>query len=353
MSALYGVLLPFFVSFLLAYILDPIVEFIQTKCRVGNRAASVIITLLLIIGVFAAGFAVIIPEAKTQAKVAKDAFISHADDFDLNRYLSPETQEKLKHVNADWSMQKLLEREDIAQSVQDFVPKLLNWISGGISWLGGLLSAFIGFLYLIFLMIDLPNIRNKWSNYVPRKFRPQALAIADKVDENMSAYFRGQLMIATCVGILFAIGFSIIGLPMGIIMGFVVGVLNLIPYMQALGIPPTILLAILQGLTTDRPIWLCLVLLAIVFIAVQSIQDMILTPKIMGNAMGLSPAIILLALSFWGALLGVIGMILALPFTTLIFYYYDRYVANRGVTSRAHQDNYQGRLRKPKPKTDE
>ena len=348
MSALYGVLLPFFVSFLLAYILDPIVEFVQTKCRVGNRAASVVVTLLLIIGVIAAGFAVIIPEAKTQAKVAQEAFVAHAADFNLNKYLSPEAQEKLKVLNADWSVSKLLEREDVMQSVKEFMPKLLNWISGGISWLGGLFSIFIGLMYLIFLMIDMPNIRAKWSNFVPRKFRPQAIAIADKVDENMSAYFRGQVTIATCVGILFAIGFSIIGLPMGIIMGFIVGVLNLIPYMQALSIPPAILLAILQGFTTDRPIWLCLVLLAVVYVVVQGIQDMVLTPKIMGNAMGLSPAIILLALSFWGALMGVIGMILALPVTTLIIYYYDRYVANRGVTSRTHQDNYQGRLRKPK-----
>lgn len=350
MSALYGVLLPFFVSFLLAYILDPIVGWVQNKWRVGNRALSVVITLLLIIGVFAAAFAVIIPEAKIQAKAARDAFVAHADYFDLDNYLSPEAQKKLKDLNADWSLSALLERDDIAQSIKEFTPKVLNWISGGLSWLGGIFSVFIGFLYLIFLMIDLPQIRDSWSNYVPRKFRPQAIAIADKVDENMSAYFRGQVMIATCVGILFALGFSIIGLPMGIIMGFIIGALNLIPYMQALGIPPTIILAILQGVTTDRPIWLCLVLVAVVFVVVQSIQDMFLTPKIMGNAMGLSPAIILLALSFWGALLGVIGMILALPLTTLISYYYDRYVANRGVTSRAHQDNYQGRLRKSKPK---
>jgi predicted PurR-regulated permease PerM len=116
---------------------------------------------------------------------------------------------------------------------------------------------------------------------------------------------------------------------MGIIMGFVVGVLNLIPYMQALGIPPTILLAILQGLTTDRPIWLCLVLLAIVFIAVQSIQDMILTPKIMGKVMGLNAAIILLSLSIWGSLLGIMGMIIALPMTTLLLTYYQRFVIKK------------------------
>ena len=153
-------------------------------------------------------------------------------------------------------------------------------------------------------------------------------------------------MVATCVGILFALGFTITGLPMGIAMGLIIGLLNMVPYMQALGIPPCIVLCILQSAQTGQPIWLTLLMMAIVFIVVQSIQDLILTPKIMGNVTGMSPAAILLSLSIWGALFGVIGMIIALPLTTLIISYYDRYVANRGVRSRAHQGHYQGRLRK-------
>jgi predicted PurR-regulated permease PerM len=137
-------------------------------------------------------------------------------------------------------------------------------------------------------------------------------------------------------------------MPMGIAMGLIIGLLNMVPYMQALGIPPCIVLCLIQSAQTGQPVWLTLLLMAIVFIVVQSIQDMYLTPKIMGNVTGMSPAMILLSLSVWGALFGVIGMIIALPLTTLIIAYYDRYVANRGVTSRAHQDHYQGRLRKVK-----
>lgn len=348
LKALYGVLLPFLVSLLLAYILDPIVGFFQNKCHIRNRALAVIVTLLVIIGLISAAISIIVPEAKTQYHVAEKAFAQYISDFNIDNYVSQETQAKFFKYKGDWNLQEFLAREDINQGIKEFGPKVLNWLSGGLSALGSLLMVFLGLMYLIFLMIDLPRIRETWSNYVPKKFRPQAISIVDKVDENMSAYFRGQVMIASCVGVLFAIGFSIIGLPMSIIMGLVIGVLNLVPYMQALGIPPCIVLAILQSMTTDRPLWLCLVLVAVVFVVVQGIQDMVLTPKIMGHAMGLSPAIILLSLSVWGAILGIIGMILALPITTLILYYYDRYVANRGVTSRAHQDVYQGRLRKVK-----
>ena len=146
------------------------------------------------------------------------------------------------------------------------------------------------------------------------------------LDRHMNGYFRGQALIALCVGILFALGFQIIGLPMGIAMGLIVGVLNLIPYMQALGIPPCIFLGLIQSFETGRPIWVVMLSIAVVFIIVQSIQDLLLTPKIMGNVTGMGPAAILLCLSIWGALLGVVGMIIALPLTTLLVSYYKRFV---------------------------
>ncbi len=96
--------------------------------------------------------------------------------------------------------------------------------------------------------------------------------------------------------------------------------------MQALGIPPCILLGLLQSMESDRPFWVILLSIAAVFVVVQSIQDLILTPKIMGNVTGLGPAMILLSLSIWGALLGIIGMIIALPLNTLLISYYQRFV---------------------------
>lgn len=145
----------------------------------------------------------------------------------------------------------------------------------------------------------------------------------------MNAYFRGQGLVALIVGILFAIGFCIIGMPMGIAMGLIIGVLNLVPYMQMLSIPPCILLCLVQSAQTGRPIWVTLLCMALVFIVVQSLQDLVLTPKIMGKVTGLGPAAILLSLSIWGALFGVIGMIIALPLTTLCVSYYKHYASSK------------------------
>ena len=347
-SRLYGVLLPFFVSFLIAYILDPVVGFVQTKCRVRNRVLAVLVTLVMVVGIVVGAIASLRKPVKEQVNAAWVGFQNYTARFNLDDYVSQETQEKLITWREEWDWEQALANPKLNASIKNLLPKVGNWITGGLSWLSEMLVIFIGFLYLVFLMIDFPNIRANYSKHIPRKIRPRVVALMGDIDRNMNAYFRGQAMVAACVGILFAIGFTIIGLPMGLAMGLIIGLLNMVPYMQALGIPPCIVLCLIQSAQTGQPIWLTLLMMAIVFIVVQTIQDMILTPKIMGNAMGLSPAAILLSLSIWGALFGVIGMIIALPLTTLIISYYDRFVANRGVNSRAHQADYRGRIRKSK-----
>ena len=347
-SRLYGVLLPFFVSFLLAYVLDPIVVFIQTKCRVRNRVLAVVVTLVLAVGIVVGAIAALRKPVMDQVNTAWVGFQNYIATFDINQYMSAETQEKLLQWQEEWDWKSLLANPELTTSIKELLPKIGNWITGGLSWMSELLVVFIGFMYLIFLMIDFPNIRANYSKFVPRKIRPRVVTLMGDIDRNMNAYFRGQAMVATCVGVLFAIGFTITGMPMGIAMGLIIGLLNMVPYMQALGIPPCIVLCLIQSAQTGQPVWLTLLLMAIVFIVVQSIQDMVLTPKIMGNVTGMSPAAILLSLSIWGAICGVIGMIIALPITTLIISYYDRYIANRGVSSRAYQDDYRGRIRKSK-----
>ncbi len=110
-------------------------------------------------------------------------------------------------------------------------------------------------------------------------------------------------------------------------MGILIGMLSFIPYLHALGLVPAFFLCILKSAETGDSFWMVALSAAAVFIVVQAIQDIILTPKIMGKAIGLPPYLILLSLSVWGFLLGIIGMIIALPLTTIIFSYYKRYIS--------------------------
>jgi len=331
LSRLYGVLLPFFVSFLLAYLLDPVVNFVQQKCRVRFRGLSVMIVLLLFVGLLSLAVYLIIPAIGREVQAAAAGVEEYVAHFDADRYFTAEQQEKIRSALDGLNLEAVLSYPEVRDALKNLAPKIGGWITGGLSWLMELVVIFIGLMYLIFLMIDFPKIRANWSSYVPEKYRDKARVLVHDVNRNMNAYFRGQGLVALIVGILFAIGFSIAGMPMGIAMGLIIGVLDLVPYMQALGIPPCILLCLVQSAQTGRPVWVTLLCMALVFVVVQTLQDMVLTPRIMGKVTGLGPAAILLSLSIWGALFGVIGMILALPLTTLGVSYYKHYIAKPAV----------------------
>ena len=118
---------------------------------------------------------------------------------------------------------------------------------------------------------------------------------------------------------------------MAIGMGILIGVMNLVPYLHTFALIPTAFLALLKAADTGQNFWIIFGTAILVFAVVQIISDMVVTPRVMGKAMGLNPAIILLSLSVWGSLLGFIGVIIALPLTTLIIAYWQRYVTKEKV----------------------
>ena len=321
-----GVLLPFLISFVVAYMLAPIVNFFQHKCRLKNRVLSIIVTILLVVGVLTGAIASLVPAISKQATSLSNSVKTYVAQWDSNDYFSPRVNEQIEEIIQSMDIQTLLHSPELQQGIQKALPILGNWINSGVNAVMSLAIGFVCILYIIFLLIDYEKISNNWHKYIPQRFSNGIQMLMNDLDRNMNAYFRGQALVAGIVGILFAIGFQIIGLPMGIGIGLIIGVLNLVPYMQALGIPPCILLGLIQSAETGRPVWVVMLCIAAVFIIVQTIQDMVLVPKIMGNVTGMGPAWILLSLSVWGSLLGFVGMIIALPVTTLLVSYYKRFV---------------------------
>jgi predicted PurR-regulated permease PerM len=321
-----GVLLPFLLSFVVAYMLAPIVNFFQHTCRFKSRVLSVLVTIISVVGILTGAIAAIVPLISRQAKALSVSVKNYLSQYQDIEFLSPELNEQLKQIIQNMDINALLQSEGVQQGAQ----KLMQFLGEGLWAIGnsimGLAVAFISLLYIIFLLIDYEKITLNWHKYIPEKFRASIQMLLSDLDRNMNAYFRGQALVAGIVGILFAIGFQIIGLPMGIGIGLMIGVLNLVPYMQVLGIPPCIILGLIHAAETGRPAWVILLFIAIVFVVVQVIQDGIIVPKIMGDVTGMGPAWILLSLSIWGSLLGVIGMVVALPLTTLLVSYYKRFV---------------------------
>ena len=321
-----GVLLPFLISFVVAYMLAPIVNFFQHKCRLKNRVLSVVITILLVVGVLTGVVAAVVPAISRQATSLSQSVKTYVSQWDGSEYFSPRTNERLEQIIQSLDIKTLLQSEEVQQGIKKVIPILGDWISSGVNAILSLAVVFVCLMYIIFLLIDYEKISTNWHKYLPERFRDSIVMLMRDLDRNMNAYFRGQALVAAINGILFAIGFQIIGLPMGIGLGIMIGVLNLVPYMQILGAFPAVLLGLIQAAETARPLWVVLLCIAAVFIFVQIVENMVLVPTIMGNVTGMGPAWILLSLSVWGSLLGFVGMIIALPITTLIVSYYKRFV---------------------------
>lgn len=321
-----GVLLPFLISFVVAYMLAPIVNFFQHTCRLKSRVLSIIVTILLVIGVLTGAVAAVMPAISRQANALSQSVKTYVSQWDGSEYFSPQVNQRIEEIIQSIDIKTLIESQEIQQGIKKVLPILGDWISSGVNALMGLAVAFICILYIIFLLIDYEKITTNWHKYIPTRFRDSIVMLMGDLDRNMNAYFRGQALVAAINGILFAIGFQIIGLPMGIGLGIMIGILNLVPYMQILGAFPAVLLGLIQAAETARPLWVVLLCIAAVFVFVQIIENLVLVPTIMGNVTGMGPAWILLSLSVWGSLLGFVGMIIALPVTTLLVSYYKRFV---------------------------
>lgn len=319
-----GVLLPFFIAWLLAYLLNPMVKFVQHKMRVRSRVVSIIITMIAVIAVIALVILLIIPPMIGQfqklGEVAIKFLNSNTPTNNVTEYIQQWFRENQEQVN------NFFKSNDFTEALKVAMPKLFAFVGETANVVISIIASFITLLYMFFILLDYEYLTNNWIKIFPKKSRPFWKELMGDVERELNNYIRGQGLVALCMGILFCIGFTIIGFPMAIGLGILIGILDLVPYLHTFALIPTALLAMLKAADTGQNFWIIFGLAVLVFIVVQIICDMIVTPKIMGKAMGLNPAILLLSLSVWGALLGFIGLIVALPLTTLLMAYWQRYV---------------------------
>ncbi len=321
-----GVLLPFLVSWFLAYLIYPIITFVQYKMRFKSRTLSVVFTLLVLFAVLVGLVTLLVKPISSEVAKMSSIVSTYLAGINADTFLPAAWQEGLRDWLQDVNIMDILSTADVGSILEKVTPYIGGLLGSGVSLVTGLLVVFISILYLIFILIDYERISEGVIHIVPTKYRELASGIMNDLEVGMSKYFRGQALIASCVGVLFCIGFSIMGLPMAIIIGLFIGLLNMVPYLQGVGIPICLVLGVLQSAATGTSYWIILIEITAVFCIVQMIQDMLLTPLIMGKTIGMKPAVMLLALSIWGSLLGVAGMIIALPMTTVMISYYKRYV---------------------------
>ncbi len=326
------VLLPFVTGLVMAYFLDPITNRVQHVIKKRVLAAlftlvSITLAVFLVVWFMAPMVGNELADmGRTVSKMAADTELAQAAKERLPENVWEEVNEILKRDD----VKRYLTSDGVVQMAKDTAKKLLPGVWGVLSGAANVFTFITGLLvimlYVVFLLIDYDNMAARWRDYLPPSMRDDVSRFLGEFIQATNRYFRSQTLVACCVAVLFAIGFSIIGLPLAILMGIFIGLLNMVPYLQTVGTIPCLLLAGLKALEQGDSFLGALGFVLLVFGVVQLIQETVLVPRLQGEAMGLSPAIILLSLSVWGKLLGFLGLILALPLTCLGLTYYRRYL---------------------------
>ena len=325
--AIWDVLLPFLLAGIFAYVVMPLVRFFQYTLRLRSRGLSVILTLGVIGALIYLAIIYVVPSVKEEVEKTLQMISSYSGGQDLISMLLPRSVRDYFTSNHTWgnlsrnlSIDKVIENTKL---ILDQVGGIINSTLSVFSW--GFVFL-MGIVYFIFILLDFENLGRGIISLFPVSLRPMMRTVFSDLDRYMNSYFRGQALVALSVGVLLSIGFNIIGLPMATAMGIFIGLLNFIPYMQALGIIPLGLAGLLMAAQNGENVFVCLLIAYGVLLIVQIIQDMILVPRIMGHTMGMRPSLILLVLTIWGSLLGFFGMLIALPATMFLYSFYKRYI---------------------------
>ena len=325
LNALKDVLLPFLVACLIAYLFEPFVQFNRQLLHLKGRIVAIFVTLfeaIFLLGMLCYFF---VPSIVSEIHSMAALLHNYSTASISIKYLPPELHDMLrKYIDFDLLARKLME-----QDMNTVVDKLTMVVSGGLHMVLAIVGWLIVFLYVIFIMLDYDRLMLGFKLMVPPRYRKITYKVANDIKDSMNHYFRGQALISCCVAVVYCTGFWLAGLPLAVLLGLGTAVLFMIPYCQYISLIPVTLLCLVSSAGGGSDFWTMWWECIATFAAVQVIGDLVLTPRIMGKAMGFNPAIILLSLSVWGSLLGFIGLIIALPLTTLLLSYYEQYVILR------------------------
>jgi len=278
------VLLPFFAGLVVAYFLDPVTN--QVQHVIKQRVLAALFTLVSITLAVSLVVWFMVPMVgneladmgRTVSKMASNTELAQA----AKEHLPENVWEELNEILKRDDVKRYLTSDGAVQMAKDTAKKLLPGVWGVLSGAANVLTFITGLLvimlYVVFLLIDYHNMAARWRDYLPPSMRDDVSRFVEEFIQATNRYFRSQALVACCVAVLFAIGFSIIGLPLAILMGIFIGLLNMVPYLQIVGTIPCLLLAGLKALEQGDNFLGALGLVLLVFGVVQLIQETVTFP---------------------------------------------------------------------------
>lgn len=316
-----NVLLPLAVAGALALILKPYYAWLTKKCRGHGLPAVILVYVSILLPLL---LLLVLVGGKVAAELAD--FLVQLSVW--GREVAQSIQENMPALQALWEehglqtkMTTALEEHGgaILAGITDFGTLLASGVHNVFLWITGMFGWAVLPVYLAFMLMAKPLKRSQVEGLLPflkKDTRDDVIYLGEEFVNIVVAFFRGQLLVALAQGVLFAIGFVMVGLQYGLTLGLVLGFLNIVPYLGSMvGLSIAIPLAFFQ----DGGGIMKVVLVLTVFTSVQCIEGYYLTPKIMGERTGLHPLMIIVAIFFWGSVFGgITGMVLAIPLTAFL-----------------------------------
>ena len=277
-----GALLPFLVAWIVAYMLNPLVVYNKRVFKLKGRVVAITLAFLEVLITISLLCVLFLPSIIDEIAHMRELLSEYVYNSSSIPFV-PQAVHDFIRDNINFSeLSGLLSREQWLSIIEESFSGAWGFITGSVGEIINIVSWLVVLLYIVFILLDYDRILCGFQRMIPQKYRPMLVSIGNDIEESMNRYFRGQALVAGLVGILFSIGFLIVGLPLAIVLGLFIGVLNMVPYLQLIGIIPTILLCLVSASDTGVNFWLLFGACILVFIIVQIIEDVFIVPRVMG-----------------------------------------------------------------------
>lgn len=310
-TAISSILLPFVLAFVLAYFLNPLVVKLENRHWSRTVSTSLVVTGFCIFVVSI--LLILIPVLQTQVA----AFMVKVPS--IVAVLWAKVKLILSYAGGKFSPEQMYQLSDaVSGSVFSVLNSigagLMSVVSGGMVVFNVLALIVITPVVLFYVLNDWEVVSKKIKGLVPHKYEKGAMNIWGEINKTLSGFIRGQISVCLCLAVYYALGLSLVGLELGALVGIMAGVLSFIPYF---GFLTGVLLSILLAITQDAT-WGMWVSGAVVFVIGQVLESYILTPKLVGDNVGLHPVWVIFALLAGGVLFGFLGILVAVPVAAVI-----------------------------------
>lgn len=351
-SFLQPVLIPVAIAAILAFLLEPVVQWIMCRLKI-SRIFSIIIVYLAAAAMFVGILIWILPAGYRQGVVFLKDFPEYSQK---TQNLMVSTMERI-HRLSDYPLLKGTGGEEGGQSqfaafvteriaeagiwLQKKVPDLAvesgrflqRSLSGFLGVFGIMLSMILVPIFLFFFLKDSPSITDNWSRYLPMRASPlknEIVSLVSEINSYLVSFFRGQLLVSLIDGILIAAALLVMGLDFAVLIGLMVGVLGLIPYLgMMIAWIPAVIIAAAQFGDWTHPLWV-----TVIFIVANNLDGIFIAPKIVGESVGLHPLTVIISVLAWSLILGgLLGALLAVPLTATMKVLLKRYFWDRPASA--------------------